>query len=393
MTAPQILTTPNVSILLISADSQLCDNFRSVMQAARQTSLSVLSRGIDEIAAAVEMQAANLQTTSLIVADIDATRREHLVGLQQLMIRLAGRTPVVVLTESFDEAVGRWFLQIRVSDFLRKPIRPEELLRTCVKVLRSDAGDGDRQAKVLTFMPAAGGVGNTTLAVEAAMQLHTSPQSEGQSTCLVDLDFDNDACADFLDLEPRLNLAEIGGQGERLDAQLLEVMLSRHASGLSLLAAPAKPAEPHAVDAATILRLLEVAASRFDHLVIDLPRTWFPWTNDVLAGSNRIFVVTDMTVPGLRFARRLATSIGERLTGANSPRVIVNRFQTGLLFGGTLRRSDVERALGSAFAGQVANNYQVVREAIDRGVPLETVKPGNSVTSDLKRILFPALAA
>ena len=128
------------------------------------------------------------------------------------------------------------------------------------------------------------------------------------------------------------------------------------------------------------------------NLVIDLPRTWFPWTNDVLAGSDRIFVVTDMTVPGLRFARRMAQSIGEKLARAAPPKVIVNRFQTGLLFGGSLRRSDVERALGAAFAGQVANNYQVVREAIDRGVPLETVKPGNSVTTDLRRILFPQAA-
>jgi pilus assembly protein CpaE len=300
---------------------------------------------------------------------------------------------VIVLTESFDEAVGRWFLQIRVSDFLRKPVKTEELLRACLKSVRGEPEVGDRSANVVTFMPAAGGVGATTLAVEAAMQLNQAGGADGKSTCLIDLDFDNDACADFLDVEPRLDWNAVGPMGERLDAQLLEVMLVRHASGVNLLAAPARPAEQHATDPALIGRLLEVAAARFDNLVIDLPRFWHPWTNDVLAGSNRVYVVTDMTVPGLRFARRLANSIAERLSAASAPRVIVNRFQTGLLFGGTLRKSDVERALGPAFAGSVSNNYQVVREAIDRGVPLETVKPGNSVTSDLKRILFAQQAA
>ncbi len=376
------------NLLLISPDSALRDEVRGAMDGARQLNLVMAPVAIVDLADFGQIDAAQA-----IVVDIDATRREHLLALQRLMIRVAGRAPLIVLTESFDDAVGRWFLQIRVSDFLRKPVRGPDLLRACLKALRPETPEGDRQAQVLTFMPAAGGVGNTTLAVEAAMQLHQAAGQSGQTTCLIDLDFDNDACADFLDIEPRLDLRETGDQGERLDAQLIEVMLSKHPSGLMLLAAPAKPAEPNGLAAATVARLLEVAASRFDNLVIDLPRTWFPWTNDVLAGSDRIFVVTDMTVPGLRFARRLAGSISERLGKAGGPRIIVNRFQTGLLFGGTLRKSDVERALGAAFAGHVANNYQVVREAIDRGVPLETVKPGNSVTSDLKRILFAAQAA
>ncbi len=382
------MTAASCNILLITSDAALGEALRVKTAGARQVNFMLAAQSIESMIDVPEVDKA-----SVIVVDIDATRREHLLALQRLMIRIAGRAPLIVLTESFDEAVGRWFLQIRVSDFLRKPIRAEDLLAACLKTLRTEPTLDDKQAQVLTFMPAAGGVGNTTLAVEAAMQLHQSGGQSGQTTCLIDLDFDNDACADFLDLEPRLDLREIGAQGERLDAQLLEVMLSRHDNGLALIAAPAKPAERHDIEAATVARLLEVAAGRFDNLVIDLPRTWNPWTNDVLAGSDRIFVVTDMTVPGLRFARRLASSIGGRIAQSNPPRVIVNRFQTGLLFGGSLRKSDVERALGTAFAGQVSNNYQVVREAIDRGVPLETVKPGNSVTTDLKRILFAQQAA
>jgi hypothetical protein len=44
--------------------------------------------------------------------------------------------------------------------------------------------------------------------------------------------------ADYLDLEPRLNLGEIEPRPERLDRQLLEVMLSHHPSGLAVVAAP-----------------------------------------------------------------------------------------------------------------------------------------------------------
>jgi pilus assembly protein CpaE len=309
------------------------------------------------------------------------------------MIKLAGKTPVIVLTEAFDDAVGRWFLQIRVSDFLRKPIRMDDLMRACVKALRDAHPETETRARVLSFTPASGGVGATTLAIEAAMQVLQSGASAGETVCLVDLDFSGNACSDALDIEPRLDIAELGDEGERLDSQLLEVMLARHSSGLNLLSARGRPGEPSGLSPPIVGRLLDVAASRFDHIVIDLPRAWMPFTDDVLAGSDRIFVVTDMTVPGLRGARRLAERIRERGIATTTPGVIVNRFQTGLLFGSGLRRADVERALGPAFAGPVSNNYPLVREAIDRGISLEAVKPGNNVTGDLKRILFAAQAA
>jgi pilus assembly protein CpaE len=381
------MSADTCTICLISPDAGLRDAVRAAMSGMRQTQIHLVPRAIDEAETAAEAEAA-----SLVVADIDATRREHLLALQKLMIRLGGRVPVIVLTEAFDEAVGRWFLQIRVSDFLRKPIRPDELLRACLKVLRTERQTPEMCARVLAFVAAAGGVGNTTLAVEAAMQLQRAGAANGQSTCLVDLDFHNDACADFLDLQPQLNLDEIGPSGERLDSQLMEVMLARHESGVLLLAAPGRPAEPSRIEPAAVVRLLEIAAARFDNVVLDVPRTWFGWTDDVLAGADRIFVVTDMTVPGLRAARRLAARIDERLNCAAAARVIVNRFQSGMLFGGGLRRADVERALGGSFIGSVSNNYQVVREAIDRGVGLEVVKPGNNVTADLKRILLSAAA-
>jgi pilus assembly protein CpaE len=106
----------------------------------------------------------------------------------------------------------------------------------------------------------------------------------------------------------------------------------------------------------------------------------------VLVGADRVYIVTEMTVPGLRLARRLTAAITERLGEAVKPAAIVNRFESSL-FGTGLRQSDIEAALGSALAGCVANNYRQVREAIDRGVPLEEIKASSNVLADLRKIL------
>ncbi len=224
------------------------------------------------------------------------------------------------------------------------------------------------------------------------MLLLRKAQKGNSSTCLVDLDFQHGACSDYLDIEARLDIGEIEPRPERLDRQLLEVMLTYHSSGLAVVAAPNRPAEMRSFDPDVVTRLLDLVSSHFDHVVIDMPRTWFPWTDSVLFGSNKLFIVTEMTVPGVRHAKQLVTAIRERLKGGPVPQVIVNRFEQHL-FGSGLRRGDIEQALGDALAGVIPNNYRLVREAIDRGVPLEEVKQGNNVAMTLKKIILPPAAA
>jgi pilus assembly protein CpaE len=72
--------------------------------------------------------------------------------------------------------------------------------------------------------------------------------------------------------------------------------------------------------------------------------------------------------------------------------VIINRFEQKLFSSG-LRKGDIEQVLGEAFAGCIPNNYGLVREAIDRGVPLDEIKPGNAITSQLKKMILPQPAA
>jgi len=149
-------------------------------------------------------------------------------------------------------------------------------------------------------------------------------------------------------------------------------MLSYHASGLAVIAAPNRPAEMRTFDPQMVTRLLDLVSAHFKYVVIDMPRTWFPWTDSVLLGSNRLYIVCEMTVPGIKHGKQLVVAIKERLENGARPQVIVNRFEQRL-FGSGLRRSDVEQAFGADLATTIPNNYRLVREAIDRGVPLDEV--------------------
>jgi pilus assembly protein CpaE len=327
---------------------------------------------------------------TVVVIDLDTARPEEMVALEHMMLQIGVSPPVVVVTQSFDAEVARSLLQMRVADFLVKPVQPIELVRTCARVARSTVAE-TKEAQIYTFIPAVGGAGVTTLAIQTALLLLNSGQRVRPTVCLVDLDFQHGACADYLDLEPRLDLKEIEPRPERLDRQLLEIMLSHHASGLEVIAAPNRPAEMRSFDPDMVTRLLDLVSSHFDYVVIDMPRTWFSWTDSVLLGSNRPFIVSEMTVPSIRQAKALVAAIRERLGDGPQPRVIVNRFEQRMFDPG-LKKTDIEQALGDDFAGTIPNNYRLVREAIDRGVPLEEVKAGNNISTQLKKLMLPQIA-
>jgi pilus assembly protein CpaE len=377
--------------VVVTRDAGFAGTLTQAFAGNARISVGIVAQPLEAAAEMIDMDAARV-----IVADIDAGNRDELFALQAFMMKVGHKVPVLVVTTAFDDAVARWFLQIRVADFLRKPVEPVELLKSCIKAIQAaEPEDKPATCRITSFMPAAGGVGVTTLAIEAALQFMR--KDKGNRVCLVDLDFHYGCCADYLDLEPLLDLDEIGSEIERVDLQLLEVMLSRHKSGLQVLAAPPRPAQFGNVNTALVTRLLDIVSSRFDHVIIDLPKHWRPWTDIVLMGSDKVYVVTDMTVPGLRAARRVSTVMNQRLSEQVACEVIVNRFEQNLLFGSGLRKLDIEKALTGILAGTVSNNYRVVREAIDRGVPLEEVKAGNTVSTDLRKLLFsepaPAKAA
>jgi pilus assembly protein CpaE len=376
-------TANKTRVVILTPDAEFEASARATFSASTQIDLNVV-RGTLPIAA----EKLDVQGATVVVIDLDASREEEMQALQAFIACVGAWPPVVVVTQTFDENVARTLLQMRVADFLVKPVAPVALVSACARVAKAPTSNEATEAQIFTFLPAVGGAGVTTLAVQTAMLLLNSGVRGRSSTCLVDLDFQHGACADYLDLEPRLNLSEIEPRPERLDRQLLEVMLSHHPSGLAVIAAPNRPAEMRSFDPEMVTRLLDLVSSHFNYVVFDMPRTWFSWTDSVLLGSNKLFIVSEATVPGLRHAKQLVAAIGERLGEGPQPKVIVNRFEHRMFSPG-LRRTDIEQALGDSFAAVIPNHYNLVREAIDRGVTLDEVKPGNKITLQLKKMIAP----
>ena len=56
------------------------------------------------------------------------------------------------MTQDFDANVARTLMQMKIADFLVKPVQPVELVRTCARVVKPVAGEG-KEAEIFAFLP------------------------------------------------------------------------------------------------------------------------------------------------------------------------------------------------------------------------------------------------
>src|SRR3954453_22865144 len=132
---------------------------------------------------------------------------------------------------------------------------------------REAATAGARQPCVThVFLGAKGGSGTTTVAVNCAVEL---ARISKRPTVIVDLKTCLGEVALFLGVRPRFTVLDAIENLHRLDKDFLKELVTKHKSGLDILAAAEQFDRPNAQDASPIEELLRVLSRTYDYIVID----------------------------------------------------------------------------------------------------------------------------
>ncbi|MGI9423362.1 MAG: AAA family ATPase [Hyphomicrobiaceae bacterium] len=346
--------------------------------------------GIENSIVNIADQHMKLAQFDLLIVDLGSQRDEAITAIDRLR-KNGVRGAIVTVSDDLEQADVRALLHLRASDWLsmvdgRLPTKGE-VIEASLKAVRENPNVrlSTSTAHCLSFISAAGGVGQSVLASTIGLMM-AQRRNPKRTVCLIDLNFQYSKVTDYLDLEPRLDLKTIQNAPERLDRTLMEVMLSRHDSGLAVVASERRRGTEELPNTDVVLQLLNVVCEMFDDVIVDLPAMWQPWTIDILAGSNEINIVTDFSVPGIRQAKELLTSLPDLLAQEIKTKVIVNRYREKI-FGGHLRQRDASDALGPALAGFVSEGGEKLNEAINLG-QLESIANSSSrIAKELKRII------
>ncbi len=157
-------------------------------------------------------------------------------------------------------------------------------------------------AKLTIFVPARGGVGCSTIAVNTGWCI---AHNLSKRSVLVDLDLQFGISALSLDLEPGRGFREMLGHPDRMDSMLLASAMVSENENFSVLGAE-EPVEdlvqfePEAIDA-----LMLQLRGDFEQVLVDLPRTLLSGYRPLLELADKIVLVTDMTLAGIRDSGRI----------------------------------------------------------------------------------------
>src|SRR5712692_1234320 len=252
--------------------------------------------------------------------------------------------------------------------------------------VKAEAAPGESAGPVVvSFVPSAGGVGNTTIAIEVAVQLKRNRATRDRRICLVDLDFQTSHVCDYLDIEPRFQIQEIASNPERLDNQLFDIFISRHSSGIDVVAAPRSKVSFCELDLSVLDALFDLISARYDLIVVDLPVTWFAWSPEVLSASEGIIVTGINTIPGLRQIWQNLAAIRNTKGVFAHIAVAVNSCDVTLL-GGIARRQHVEGVMASEKVFYVRNDPSAL-ESINMGTPMALSGSRRKATKDIAAIV------
>ena len=223
---------------------------------------------------------------------------------------------------------------------------------------------GARQPCVThVFLGAKGGSGTTTVAVNCAVEI---ARLSKRPTAILDLKPCLGEVALFLGVRPRFTVLDAIENLHRLDREFLRELMSRHKSGLDILAGSEQFDRPNAQDAVAVEELLRVLGKLYDYIVIDAGNLINACAVAALYAADTVFLVANPDVPSIRNAQRLVDRVRQLGAGSERIRVLLNRTTDQHL----IAPKQIETALGYGIHHSFSSDYRTVSTALNSGVPL-----------------------
>ncbi|MGA2535065.1 MAG: AAA family ATPase [Terracidiphilus sp.] len=315
------------------------------------------------------------QQSGVIIIDLDSKPEyalelvEHICSLSSSTVMVYSSKPDPDLLVRCMRAGAREFLTPPfVHSTMKEALHRASGRRSATRMQRKTGG------RLLVFLGAKGGAGVTTLACNFAVAL---AQESGQSTLLIDLDLPLGDAALNLGIVTEYSTVNALQDAGRLDASFLNKLLTKHSSGVSVLAAPGKFPQFHASNE-SIDKLMTVARQEFDNVVVDVGARLDLTDSALFRDAFTIYLVTQAGIPELRNSNRL---IGQFFTAGSSPKleIVVNRYEPRSL---GVSDDAITKALTRPPTWKIPNDYASVRQMQNTATPLAM---GDSPISKLIR--------
>ena len=303
----------------------------------------------------------------LLVIEVDPSDRVSMRRIAQVRNARPGLPLVVALHDANVSAV-RTLVRQGVNDVATIPFDLEELssqLLDLAAQVRNDATAQLPLSPLVSVVRSTGGSGATTVVTHLAAAL-AAHSGRPNGACLIDLDIQFGNVGASLGKSAKTTVIDLLDAGDRLDAEFFASAAVDSGRGFDIVVAP-KPITPlETVDVDQLIHLLSIARRAYGSVLVDLPANWTNWTLSTALASTDLVLVTDLTIPGLRQAKRRLELFDAVGVPRELVRIVVNRVEKRLFK--TIGVDEVRQTLGHPVYATLAAEPGTLPGAQDQGL-------------------------
>ncbi len=313
----------------------------------------------------------------------------------------AQNVKVILITEDVSPAVLHNLLREGGDEFVPYPLPEGELERAIERVMtptevvaatpedeapKKMIKGGDKNGVIIPIHGLAGGIGATTMAVNLAWELATVEKKTTNKVCLLDFDFQFGTTATYLDLARREAVVEMLTDTESMDGESFMQALSTYEEKLHVLTAPFDMIPLDLLSPEDITRIIEMAASHFDYVIIDMPSTMVEWSQTVLEASHVYFGMLELDMRSAQNLLRLKRAMQAEDLPFDKIRFILNRAPGFTDLNGKARVKRLAESLGVAIEVLMPDGGKPVAQNADHGVPMGSGIPKNPLRKEIVKL-------
>ncbi len=293
-----------------------------------------------------------------------------------------GQTTVMAYSAEADVKLAIRFMRIGVSEFFTHPFDPTEIgeaIRRAAEREPARPTGRSGNSKLFVFLGTKGGCGVTALASNFAIAL---AQDSGRNTLLIDLGLPLGDAAINLGMATEFSVANALQDPNRLDGNFLRTLVTIHASGLSILAAPSDFRTEHRPDTDGINKLIAVARQNYEYVVVDTGCRIDLMNSSLFEEQAIVYLITQVGISELRNANRMISQyFGRR---SDNLQIVLNRYKPATLL---FDDKHIEKALTRPADWKVPDDWASARRTQNTASPMALAdSPISQVIRQMARI-------
>lgn len=395
-TMPQTETAP-ILACTISRDVQNFDLLIEDMESAMGETWGDLGFA-EAIAFFGQPEAEELEFVALA---IDSEDEDNLVALTEIVTQAKMRDiAVILIAEDVSPPTLHALMRLSSGEFVPYPL-PENELNEAIERIRNRANPvaevpaeqrtqlksgSDKQGAVFAVHGLAGGVGASTLAVNLAWELANISKTGAPSVCILDLDMQFGSVSTFLDLARREAVYELLSETETMDQDSFGQALLSFEDRVSVLTAPTDMLPLEMITPEDIDRIVSMARTHFDYVVIDMPGTLVQWTETVLSEAHVYFCLLELDMRCAQNALRFKRALQSEQLPIEKVRYVLNRAPKFTDLSGKSRVKRMAESLGISIDLLLPDGGKQILQAGDHGMPLSSSCPKNPLRKEIAKL-------